>query len=151
MTGTGIPQGFHTLSPYMIIRDAAKAIEFYKQALGATELFRWEGDDGAIRHAEIMVGNSPIMITGENPDWPEMKSPLTLGGSPVHLFLYVEDVDTFFERAVAAGAKVLMAVEDQRDGDRRGGFIDPFGYTWWVATQIEDITREELQQRYDSA
>lgn len=143
-----VPKGFHTVTPYMTIRGAANAIEFYKEAFGAKETFRWSDPDGGIRHSEIVIGDSPIMLTDEAPEF-GMSGPLTLGGSPVHIFLYVEDGDALFNQAIAAGATELMPMEDQRDGDRRGGVTDPFGHVWYIGTQIEDISREEIQKRYD--
>lgn len=144
-----IPEGFHTITPYMTIRDASDAIDFYREAFGATETFRWADPDGRIRHAEIMLGDSPIMLTDEAPDF-GMAGPLSFGGSPIHMFLYVEDVDALFERAIAAGATELMPVEDSEDGDRRGGITDPFGHVWYIATHVENVSREELQKRYDT-
>jgi PhnB protein len=144
-----IPEGFHTVTPYMTIKDASRAIEFYKDAFGATEIFRWAEPDGRVRHAEVVIGDSPVMLTDEAPDF-GMAGPQSLGGSPVHMFLYVENVDATFERAIAAGAKELMPVEDSEDGDRRGGVTDPFGHVWYIGTHIEDISREELQKRYDA-
>jgi PhnB protein len=144
-----IPEGFHTVTPYMTIKDAASAIEFYKEAFGAREIFRWADSDGRVRHAEIVIGDSPIMLTDEAPDF-GMNSPQSLGGSPVHVFLYVEDVDELFGRAIAAGATELMPVENSEDGDRRGGVTDPFGHVWYIGTHIEGISREELQKRYDA-
>jgi PhnB protein len=144
-----VPEGFHTLTPYMTIKGAANAIEFYKRAFGAVETFRWADPDGRVRHAEVVIGDSPVMITDESPDH-GMAGPLSFGGSPVHMFLYVEDVDDVFETAIAAGATELMPVEDSEDGDRRGGVTDPFGHVWYIGTHIEDISREELQKRYDT-
>jgi PhnB protein len=144
-----IPEGFHTVTPYMTIKDAASAIEFYKEAFGATEIFRWADPDGRVRHAEIVIGDSPIMLTDEAPDF-GMNSPQSLGGSPIHVFLYVEDVDELFGRAIAAGATELMPVENSEDGDRRGGLTDPFGHVWYIGTHIEGISREELQKRYNA-
>jgi PhnB protein len=144
-----IPEGFHTVTPYMTIKDAASAIEFYKAAFGATEIFRWADPDGRIRHAEVVIGDSPIMLTDEAPEF-GMTGPQSLGGSPVHVFLYVEDADAVFERAIAAGATELMQVEDSEDGDRRGGVTDPFGHVWYIGTHVEGISREELQKRYDA-
>jgi len=143
-----IPEGFHTVTPYVTIKGAAKAIEFYKEAFGATEIFRWADPDGSIRHAEIVIDDSPLMLTDEAPEF-GMAGPRSFGGSPVHMFLYVEDVDATFGRAIAAGATELMPVEDSSDGDRRGGVTDPFGHVWYIATHIEDISRKELQKRYD--
>ena len=144
-----VPEGFHTLTPYMTIKGAANAIEFYKRAFGAVETFRWADPDGRVRHAEVVIGDSPVMITDESPDH-GMAGPLSFGGSPVHMFLYVEDVDDVFETAIAAGATELMPVEDSEDGDRSGGVTDPFGHVWYIGTHIEDISREELQKRYDT-
>ncbi|MBA3426151.1 MAG: VOC family protein [Rubrobacter sp.] len=143
-----VPEGFHTVTPYVMIREAAGAIEFYKEAFGARETFRWADPDGRIRHAEIVIGDSPLMLTEESPE-SGMSGPQSLGSSPVHIFIYVEDGDALFDQAIAAGASELMSMEDQRDGDRRGGLTDPFGHVWWIATQIEDISREEIQRRYD--
>ncbi len=140
-----IPEGHHTVSPYMIIRGADRAIEFYKQAFGAVELMRIVDAKGIIRHAEISIGNSAIMLVDENEDFPDLHSPLALGGSPVHIFLYVEDVDALTAQAVAAGAKVIDEVKDAVDGDRRGGVEDPSGYTWWIATHIKDVPIAEIQ------
>ena len=145
-----IPRGFHTVTPYMTIKGAYEAIEFYKEAFGAEEIFRWADPDGRVRHAEVVIGDSPIMLTDEAPDF-GMYGPRSLGGSPVHMFLYVEDVDAVFERAISAGATELMPVENSEDGDRRGGVTDPFGHVWYIATHVEGISREELQRRYDAA
>jgi PhnB protein len=145
-----VPVGFHTVTPYVTIGSAYEAIEFYKVAFGAEEIFRWADPDGRVRHAEIVIGDSPIMITDEAPDF-GMYGPRSLGGSPVHMFLYVEDVDAVFDRAVTAGATELMPVENSEDGDRRGGVTDPFGHVWYIATHVEGISREDLQRRYDAA
>ena len=142
-----VPEGFHTVTPYVTIEGAADAIEFYEEAFGAEEIFRWADPDGQIRHAEVVIGDSPIMLTDEAPEF-GMRGPGSLGGSPVHMFLYVDDVDAVFDRAISAGAKELMPVEDSGDGDRRGGVTDPFGHVWYIATHIENISREELQKRY---
>ena len=144
-----VPEGFHTVTPYVTVKGAADAIEFYKRAFGAREIFRWSDPDGRIRHAEVVIGDSPIMLTDEAPEF-GMSGPQTPGSSPVHIFLYVEDADAVFDRAVAAGATELMPVEDSGDGDRRGGVTDPFGHVWYVATHVEDISREDLQKRYDN-
>ncbi len=142
-----VPEGFHTVTPYVTVKGAVDAIEFYKRAFGAREIFRWSDPDGSIRHAEVVIGDSPVMLTDEAPEF-GMSGPQTLGGSPVHMFLYVEDADAVFDRAVAAGATELMPVEDSQDGDRRGGVTDPFGHVWYIATHIENISREDLQKRY---
>ncbi len=143
-----VPEGFHTVTPYVTVKGAAGAIEFYKRAFGAEEIFRWADPDGSIRHAEVVIGDSPVMITDEAPEF-GMSGPQSLGGSPVHMFLYVEDADAVFNRAIAAGATELMPVKDSSDGDRRGGVTDPFGHVWYIGTHVEDISREELQKRYD--
>lgn len=140
------PEGYYTVTPYLIVRDAAKAIEFYKQAFGATELLRIASPDGKIGHAEIKIGDSPIMLGDEMPEMGYV-SPQTLGGSPVTIMIYVEDVDTVAGQAVAAGAQVLKPVEDQFYGDRSGSFADPFGHQWHIATHIEDVSPEEVGKR----
>ena len=145
-----VPEGFHTVTPYVTIGGAYEAIEFYKVAFGAEEIFRWADPDGRVRHAEVLIGDSPIMLTDVARDF-GMAGPQSLGGSPVHVFLYVEDADAVFERAIAAGATELMPVEDSEDGDRRGGVTDPFGHVWYIATHVEGISREDLQRRYDAA
>jgi PhnB protein len=134
-----IPAGFHTITPYLIFKDAAPAIAFYERAFGAKELFRKTDDTGKIRHAEMLIGTSPIMLAGEFAEFPEWKSAESRGGSPVHMYLYVEDCDALFERALAAGAKVLLPMQDQEYGDRQGGLTDPFGHTWYVATRIREL------------
>jgi PhnB protein len=141
------PEGYHTATPYLIIKDAASAIEFYKEAFGATELERIADAEGKIRHAEIMIGDSPLMITDENPEYPEWLSPQSRGGTPVHIYLYVEDVDRVQSEAIAAGAKELLPVKDQFYGDRSGGVTDPFGHVWYIATHIEDVSGEEIMRR----
>lgn len=145
-----VPEGFHTVTPYVTVAGAAKAIEFYGAAFGTKEIFRWADSDGRIRHAEVIIGDSPVMLTDEAPEF-GMYGPSSFGGSPVHMFLYVEDVDAVFDRAIAAGAAELMPVEDSDDGDRRGGVTDPFGHVWYIATHSENISREDLQKRYDGA
>jgi PhnB protein len=150
MAVKAIPEGHHTLAPYMAIKGAAEAIEFYKKAFGAAELVRMAQPDGRIGHAEIRIGNSIIMICDEFPNL-GVRSPVTLGGSPVGMHLYVEDADAVFNRAVAAGAKVKEPVADQFYGDRRGGVEDPFGYVWWIATHKEDVSPEEIGRRAAAA
>ena len=145
-----IPEGYHTATPYLIVRDAASAIEFYKRAFGAAELMRMAEPSGKVRHAEIKIGNSPIMLVDEFPEI-GARSPQSFGGSPVSFLLYVEDVDAVFSQAVAAGAKVLHPVEDQFYGDRRGGVTDPFGHLWYIATHKEDLTPEEMRKRAAAA
>jgi PhnB protein len=142
-----IPDGYHTVTPYFTVRDAARAVEFYKQAFGATELMRMAEPDGKIRHAEIRIGNSPIMIGDEFPEFSEMRSFHGLGGSPVSVYLYVEDVDAMFNRAVAAGAKVRSPIKDEFYGDRVGAVEDPYGLAWFIATHKEDVAHEEIVRR----
>ncbi len=142
-----VPDGYHTATPYLIIKGAAEAIEFYKRAFGATEIMRHAEPSGKVRHAEIQIGDSPIMIADEFPGFSEHLSPQSRGGSTVHLYLYVEDVDMLFERAVAAGAKVLSPVVTQFYGDRSGGVTDPFGHVWYIASRVEDVEPAELQRR----
>jgi PhnB protein len=139
-----IPEGYHTATPYLVIKDAAKAIEFYKKAFNASESVRMEGPGGKIMHAEIRVGDSPIMMTEESPD---MRGPQAMGGSPISLMLYVEDVDAMVKQATTAGAKVLRPVKDQFYGDRLGTLEDPFGHTWHIASHIEDLSPEEVRRR----
>jgi len=141
-----IPDGYHTATPYLVITNAGKAIEFYKAAFGATEQMRLDTPDGKVMHAEIMIGDSPIMLCDECPDWNAL-SPQTIGGTPVSIMLYVEDVDSVVNRALAAGATLLMPVADQFWGDRMGTVADPFGHKWSVATHREDVTPEEIGRR----
>lgn len=145
-----IPEGYHTVTPYLIVSGASDAIEFYKKAFGATELFRFPAPDGKIGHAEIKIGDSPIMLADEYPDM-GYKGPQSLGGSPVSIMIYVEDVDTVFDRAVASGASVKEAVSDKFYGDRLGTLTDPFGHVWHVSTHKEDITPEEMERRAKAA
>jgi PhnB protein len=145
-----IPEGYHTATPYLIVRDAARAIEFYKKAFGATELMRMPGPGGKIGHAEIKIGDSPIMLADEVPGM-GFRSPESLGGSPISILLYVEDVDVVFNEALAAGAKVQRPVADQFYGDRTGGVTDPFGHVWYIATHKEDVSPEEMKKRAAAA
>jgi PhnB protein len=145
-----IPDGYHSVTPYLIINGAAAAIEFYQKAFGATELFRMAQPDGKIGHAEIKIGDSPIMLADE---FPEMKyfGPKTLGGSSVSILIYVEDVDTVFQQALDAGAEVQKAIEDKFYGDRMGSLVDPFGHVWHVGTHTEDVAPEEMEKRAAAA
>lgn len=136
-----IRKGFHTVTPYLIIKDAARAIDFYKKAFGATEESRHEDAPGKIKHAEIKIGDSILMITDESPDFPDWQSPQSRGGTPVHLYVYVEDADSVFNQAVTAGAKVLLPLQDQSYGDRSGGLTDPFGHIWYIATALEEVAK----------
>jgi uncharacterized glyoxalase superfamily protein PhnB len=145
-----IPEGYHTATPYLIIQGAANAIEFYKKAFGAKELVRMPGPGGKLMHAEIQIGDSPIMLSDEFPEY-GTRSPKTLGGTPVGVFLYVENVDAVFRQALTAGAKELMPVQDQFWGDRYGKLEDPFGHQWQLATHQEDVAPEELARRAAAA
>lgn len=145
-----IPEGYHSVTPYLIIRGAADAIGFYQKAFGATELFRFPTPDGKIGHAEIKIGDSPIMLADEYPAM-GYNSPQSLGGSPVSLMIYVEDVDTVFNQAIAAGATVREAVSDKFYGDRIGTLTDPFGHVWHVSTHKEDVSIEEMKERAKAA
>jgi PhnB protein len=146
MTAKPVPDGYHTATPYLIVNNAAGAIEFYKKAFGATETMRIVSPPGKVGHAEIRIGDSVIMLADEFPDM-GARSPQSIGGSPASILLYVEDVDATFKRAVAAGAKVQRAIEDKFYGDRSGSVDDPFGYTWHIATRKEDLSAEEVQKR----
>jgi uncharacterized glyoxalase superfamily protein PhnB len=146
MAANPIPEGFHTLTPYLSVKDAPRAIEFYKQAFGAQVRGIHYSPDGKIMNADLKIGDSILMLAEEFPGMGP-KSPLSLGDSPVTLHLYVEDVDKLFNQAVAAGAKVLMPVMDQFWGDRYANVSDPFGYRWSMGTHKEDLTRAEIEQR----
>jgi PhnB protein len=142
-----IPPGYASVTPYLIVGGAAKAIDFYQRAFGAVELFRLPNPDGTLGHAEIRIGNSPIMLADAmdgNPD------PLKLGGSAVSFMLYVPDVDAAFARAVAAGATVKRPVADQFYGDRTGTLADPFGHVWSLSTHVEDVSPAEMDRRFQA-
>jgi PhnB protein len=141
-----IPDGYHSVTPYLIFSGADKAIAFYKRALGAEEVPRMDAPGGRIHHAEIKIGDSHVMLADEHPEIQAL-SPKTIGGSPVTMHLYVEDVDAAVARAVAAGAKQIRPVADQFYGDRTGGIEDPFGYRWFIATHKEDLTMDEIRRR----
>jgi len=144
-----IPEGYHSVTPYLSINGATEALEYYKKAFGAIELFRME-HDGKIGHAEIKIGDSPLMLADE---FPEMGfvSPKTLGGSPVGIMIYVDDVDTVFQQAINAGGVEKKPVQDQFYGDRSGTLTDPYGHVWTVATHKEDVTPEEIDKRLAAA
>lgn len=144
-----IPEGYHSVTPYLCCRDAGAAIEFYKKAFGAKELMRMD-NQGKVGHAEIQIGDSRIMLADEFPEMGFL-SPQSVGGSPIMIHLYVEDVDTTANRAVSAGAKVTRPIADQFYGDRGGQFEDPFGHKWYVATHKEDLSPEEIGRRAASA
>jgi PhnB protein len=139
-----VPDGYHTLTPQLTLDNAAQAIDWYKSALGAEEVSRSVGPDGKIMHAELKIGNSRFMV---NDVMMGSKGPHAFGGSPASLWLYVENSDALYNRAVGAGAKVQMPIADQFWGDRGGAVTDPAGYTWWIATRKEDLTQTEMQQR----
>ncbi len=141
-----VPDGFHTVTPYLIVRDAASALEFYKKAFGAVETLRHLGPTGKVMHAQIRVGSSPLMLSEEFPDV-GTRGPQSLGGTAVFLYLYVEDADSWYQRAVAAGAQVVRPLNDEFYGDRAGTVGDPFGHVWTIASRKEDLTPEETQRR----
>src|SRR5215207_512520 len=127
-----IPDGYHSVTPYLIIKGASAAIEFYKQAFNAVELFRMDGPDGRIGHAEIKIGDSPVMLADEHPAMNAL-SPSSIGGSPVGLMIYTDDCDAMYHRAVEAGAAVVRPIMDQFYGDRNGQLDDPYGHRWTIA------------------
>ena len=141
-----IPEGYHSVTPYLYVRGAAQALEFFKRAFNATELFRMPMPDGRLGHSEFRIGDSILMMADELPD-SGVKGPQTLGGTSIGIALYVEDCDALFRRAVEAGAKVERPLADQFYGDRSGTVIDPFGHKWTIATHIEDVTPAEMDQR----
>jgi PhnB protein len=141
-----IPEGYHNVTPYLVIKGAAKAIDFYKQAFNATEIMRMPQPDGRVGHAELKFGDSVVMMADEFPEM-NVLGPTTLGNTSVGLLLYVDDVDKAVERAVAMGAKIEKPVQDQFYGDRMGTIIDPFGHKWSLAVHIEDVTPEEMKRR----
>jgi PhnB protein len=145
MPAKAIPDGYEHVTPYLIIKGAAQAIEFYKKAFGAIELFRME-HQGKIGHAEIKIGGGIVMLADEYPEM-DHRSPTTLGGSSVGLLIYVENVDPFFDRAVSAGAKVVKPMQDQFYGDRSGTLTDPYGHMWTFATHKEDVPPAEMSRR----
>jgi PhnB protein len=145
-----IPDGYHAITPYLSIKGATEAIAFYKRAFGATERMRMAQPDGRIGHAELQFGDSCVMLADEFPDM-EFRAPASVGGTPVHLHFYVEDVDAVVKRAVEAGATVVRPVQDQFYGDRSASLADPYGHMWHVATHTEDLSMEEIQKRAAAA
>jgi len=145
-----IPEGYHSITPALIVKDGNAAIEFYKKGFGAEERHRMKSPDGRIGHAELRIGDSIVMLTDE---FPEMKclSPKSIGGSPVSMYIYVEDVDDTINKAVSAGAKVLDPVKDQFWGDRHGRIEDPFGHLWFIATHKKDLSSEEMKKAAEEA
>lgn len=144
-----IPDGYHSVTAYLVVNDGANAIEFYKKAFGATELMRMLGPDGKVGHAEIKIGDSPIMLADEFPNM-GFKSPKTLGGSAVSLMIYLPDVDSRIKQAVAAGATIIRPLQDQFYGDRSATLMDPFGHVWTISTHIEDVPPDEMHRRSEA-
>jgi PhnB protein len=141
-----IPDGYPQVIPYLSVNGAEAAIDFYVKVFGATEKVRMPGPDGQIGHAELQIGDSLVMLADSNPDMGG-KTPAELGGTPVTMMVYIEDVDAVFDRAINAGATAERKVEDQFYGDRAGQFVDPFGHKWFIATHVEDISPEEMEKR----
>jgi PhnB protein len=141
-----VPEGHNTVSPYLIVDGAARALDFYKKAFGATELMRFAGPDGRLGHAEVRIGDTVVMLADPHPDH-GANPPGKFGGSPVSLHLYVEDVDAVVQRATAAGATIKQPIANQFYGDRNGSVEDPFGHTWHVSTHVEDVSSDELDRR----
>ncbi len=143
-----IPKDYNTVTPYLVIKGAAHAIEYYKKVFGAIETVRMNGPDGKVGHAELKIGNSHIMLADENPSMGEgHTSATTVGGSPVSLYVYLPDVDSVVKRATDDGAKLLKPVQDQFYGDRNGFIRDPFGHLWGIATHVEDVSPQDMQER----
>ena len=146
-----IPPGFHTLTPHLVVKDASNAIEFYKKAFGAEEIRRAPAPDGkSLMHAELQIGDSRLMLVDEFPEM-DCRGPKSIGGTPVTIHMFVEDVDAAFSNAVAAGAEVKMPLDDMFWGDRYGVLTDPFGHSWSLATHKEDLTPEEIAKRVQEA
>ena len=146
MTVKAIPEGYHSVTPYLVVKGAAAAIEFYGQALGAVETVRMPGPGGSIMHAEIKVGDSMVMLADEQPERGHL-SPTTIGGAGVSIMLYTGDVDATYKAALAAGAKSNQPPTDMFWGDRMANITDPFGHSWAIATHTEDVSPEEMQKR----
>ena len=145
-----IPEGYHSVTPYLVMKNAAAAIEFYKKAFGAVELLRMAAPGGKIGHAEIKIGDSPVMLADEYPDM-GFKGPESLGGTPVSLMIYVDDVDKIYPQAITAGGKEVRPLQNQFYGDRSGTLTDPFGHVWTISTHVEDVPEEELAKRAEAA
>ncbi len=141
-----IPKGYNSVTPYLVIKGAAKAIDYYKKVFGATVVVRMDGPNGSVGHAELQIGDSRVMLADENPQMGAI-SATTIGNSPVSLYLYIPDVDKVVDRAVAEGAKLVKPVQDQFYGDRTGFIQDPFGHFWGVATHVEDVSPQEMKER----
>lgn len=145
MAVASIPAGYHSVTPYLVVKGAADAIEFYRKAFGATELLRMPLPGGKIAHAEVKIGDSPVMLADESDGF---HAPQPGAGSPVSLMVYVDDVDRVFAQALAAGAKEMRPVADQFYGDRLGTLLDPFGHVWSIATHVEDVAPDEIERRF---
>jgi PhnB protein len=143
-----VPDGYHSVTPYLIVNGAAQAIEFYKKAFGAVEHLRLAEPSGKVAHAEIRIGDSMIMLADEVPQMGYVGPESTGGKTPVSLLIYVSDVDAQFKQAIAAGAKVMRPVQDQFYGDRSGTLTDPFGHVWSISTHVEDVPQEEVERRF---
>ncbi len=150
MTVKSVPDGYHDVTPYLMIKGAAEAIEFYKRAFGATELFKMNTPDDKIGHAEIKIGDSRIMLADDCGTEGRFRNPQSSGGSSVGMHVYVEDVDTLFAQAIEAGAKAVRSAQDQFYGDRTGTLEDPFGHIWFLATHKEDLSPDEIKQRAEA-
>ena len=150
MAAKPVPDGYHTVTPYLAVDDAAAAIEYYKSAFGAKERERMDGPDGKIGHAELEIGDSLVMLSDPFPQG-STRPPSELGGTSASVFLYVDDVDSVVQKAVDSGASVTMEVADQFWGDRLGTVTDPFGHVWSIATHIEDVPPEEMAERAKAA
>lgn len=146
MAVSPIPPGYHTLTPYLIVDNAAAAMDFYQKAFGAVEILRLSGPEEKIGHAELQIGNSRFMLADEHPIM-GFVGPNTLGGTTISLLVYVPDVDGVYHQAIKAGAKMLKPIQDQFYGDRSGSIVDPFGHIWTLATRKEEITNEEIKER----
>jgi PhnB protein len=141
-----IPDGYSTVTPYLYMKNCAKALDFYKAAFGAKEIMRIPGKNGQISHAEITIGDSRLMVSDEHPEFGAL-GPQSVGGTPIGLHIYVPNVDAVFQKAVDAGAKVDRPIQNQFYGDRTGTLIDPFGFKWYVATHVEEVSPDELKKR----
>ncbi len=148
MAARTVPEGYHQLTPYLVVRDAACAIEFYKEVFNAEVLLLLDEPGGKIAHSELRIGDSRILLADEFPER-GARSPRSLGGSPVCLLLYVEDVDTVARKAISAGAVMVDPIQDHFYGDRSGNFVDPFGHLWTIATHKENLAPEEIRQRLE--
>lgn len=149
MAVKAVPEGYHTVTPYLIVNNGARALDFYKKAFGATELLRYPGPGGKLMHAEIKIGDSPVMLADEFPER-GFTGPRPGAGSSVSLLVYVKDVDSLFRQAISAGAKEVKPVQDQFYGDRSGTLTDPFGHVWTIATHKEDVSPEEMKRREEA-